>query len=126
MRVASLEQHVLLRACHKTRREEGEREEAREIEVAPIDHVERARLGNNLVEKIHVMHFSVSNANECGDVATQIEQRVHLDRAFGLSELGPWKQRQTEIDGRRIQRVESLVQFDTSRIFGVKRSGDAD
>src|SRR5260370_8062139 len=91
MRVAPLEQHVLLRACHKKRRAEGEHEEALEIEVAPIDHVERARLGNNLVEDIHVMHFSVSNANECGDVATQIEQRVHLDLAFGLYKLSQRK-----------------------------------
>jgi len=121
-----LEQHVLLGACHEERRAEGEHEEACEIDVAPIHHVERARLGNNFIEDVHVMHFSVGNANECGDVAMQIEQRVHLDRAFGLAELGPRKQRQTEIDSRRIQRVESAIQFDTNRVFGVKRSGDAD
>lgn len=33
------------------------------------------------------------------EAAVQVEQRVHLRRAFVLAEPGPWKQRQTQIDG---------------------------
>jgi hypothetical protein len=47
-------------AYHEERRAESEHEEAREIDVAPIHHVERARLGNNLVEDVHaVMSMNV-------------------------------------------------------------------
>ena len=33
----------------------------------------------------------------------QVEQRMHLDRAFVLAELRPRKQRKAQIDGGRIQ-----------------------
>src|SRR2546428_7668083 len=48
------------------------------------------------------MHFSVGNANKSGDVAVQIEQRVHLDGTFGFAELGPGKQREAKIDRSRV------------------------
>ena len=72
------------------------------------------------------MHFAVGNADKRGDIAVQVQQRVHLHRAFVLAKLRPRKQRETEVDGGRIQRVEAVVQIHAHRIFGMKRSGDAD
>ena len=51
------------------------------------------------------MQFAVGNMDEAGDVATQIEQRVHLHRRFGGAKLRPRKHRQAQIDGGRIQRI---------------------
>jgi len=72
------------------------------------------------------MHFAAGNTDEGGNVAMQVEQRMHLDRAFVLAEPGPRKQRKAQVDGGRVQRVQALVQFDADRIGDVKRPRDVD
>src|SRR5580658_8525229 len=104
MRVAALEQNVGFRP----------------------DDVEGAGLRENLIEDVDVMYFAVGNADKRGDIAMQVEQRVHLDRAFVLAELRPRKQRKAQVDGGRIQRVQTLIQFEADWVGNVKRSGEAD
>ena len=89
-----------------------------EIHVAAVHDVERPSLRQNLVEDVDVMHFAVGNADKRGDIAMQVEQCVHLDGGLVLAEFGPREQRQAQIDGGRIQRVEALVQIDADRIVG--------
>ena len=66
------------------------------------------------------------NVGKRGDVAVQIQQRVHLDCGFVLSEFGPGKQRETQVDGGRVQRVQALLQLHSDRIIYIKRSREAD
>ena len=47
---------------------------------------------------------------------------MHLDGGLVLAELGPREQRQAQVDGRGIQRVESVIQCQAEWIFGVKQS----
>ena len=61
-----------------------------------------------------------SNPNKRWDIATQIQQGVHLDSGLVLAELGPREQRKTQVNGRRIERVKIVIQFETDRIFGMK------
>jgi hypothetical protein len=56
----------------------------------------------------------------------QVQQRMHLHRTLVLAKLGPGKQGETEIDGGRIERIETVVQIHAEWIVGVKRPGDAD
>jgi len=49
------------------------------------------------------MRLSIGNANKRGDIAMPVQQRVHLHGAFALPEFRPRKQRQAEIDSRRIE-----------------------
>ena len=72
------------------------------------------------------MHFAVGNADKRGDVAVQVQQRVHLDGGLVLAELGPREQRQAQVDGGRVQRVQAVVQIHADRIGGIQRPGDAD
>jgi len=72
------------------------------------------------------MHFPVGNADERGDIAVQIQPGVHLDSGFALAKLGPREQRQAQIDGRGIQRIETVRQVHADRIVGVEWPGDAD
>jgi hypothetical protein len=37
---------------------------------------------------------------------------VHLDCGLRLAEVRPWEQRQRQLDGGRIQRVNGIVQID--------------
>ncbi len=119
MRVAPLEQDVLLGSHDEERRAESEHEEAFEIDVGPIHDVERAGLRADLVEDVDVVHFASSNADERGNIAVQIQQRVHLHGGFLLAESRPRKQRQAEVDCCRVESVQSLVQVHTDRVVGI-------
>ena len=89
MRVTTLEQNVGLGAHDEERRAQREDVKALEIDVAAVHDVERPGLGQNLVEDVDVMHLAVGNADKRGDIAMQIEQRVHFDGGFVLAELRP-------------------------------------
>src|ERR1039457_5516833 len=97
MRVTALEQYVLFGAHHEEGHRERERMKPLEIDVAAIHHIEGPSLYHQFVEDVDVMHLAIGNANEGGDVATQVEQCVHLHRTFVLTEPGPRKHRQTTI-----------------------------
>ena len=68
------------------------------------------------------MHFSVRNAKKTGDIAAQIEQRVKLDGSLPASKRGPGKQRETQIDGRRIESIDRPFQIDSERLVAIKFS----
>ncbi len=76
MRVAALEQDVGFGADDEEGRAEREDVEALEIHVAAVHDVERPGLRQDLVEDVDVMHFAIGNADKCGDIAVQVEQRV--------------------------------------------------
>ena len=84
-----------------------------------------AGLGTELVEDVDVVRFAVGNADKRGDVAMQVEQGVHLHSSFVPAELGPPEQRQAQVDGGRVQSVETLIQIHADRIAGVQGPRDA-
>jgi hypothetical protein len=88
-----------------TKKAERQHEQPLEIDVATVHHVERARLGHDLIQHVHVVHFAIGDVNECRNIAAQVQQRVHLDCCLATPESGPRKQCQAQIDGRRIQRI---------------------
>src|SRR5450759_3021498 len=90
------------------------------IDVAAIHDIEGARLDRQLVEYVDVVHFPVGNVDKTGDVAAQVEQRVQLVRSLATAESGPRKKLQTEIDGRRIERVNGLGKHRTQGFVRVK------
>lgn len=57
-----------------------------------------------------------------GEVASQGQQGVQFYGGFVTPELGPWKQRQTQIDSGRIQGVGGLLQFGAEGFVGVELS----
>jgi len=72
------------------------------------------------------VHLAVRNADKPWDIAVKIQQCVHFHRALVLTKLRPREQRETKIDGGRIESIEAVAQFHAHRIFGVKRPGNAD
>src|SRR6266566_113918 len=126
MRVTTLEQDVGFGAHDEEGRAEREDVEALEIHVAAIHDIEGAGLRQKLVEDIDIVHFAAGNADERGDVAVQIQQCVHLDGGFVLSEFGPGKQRKTQVYGGGVQRVQTLFQIYADRIRCIERSCEVD
>jgi hypothetical protein len=88
--------------------------------------VDRSGLRQNFVVDVDVMHFSIGNADKRGDVAVQVQQRVHFDGGFVLAKFGPGKQRKAQVDGGRVQRVQTLIQLDADRIGRIQRPRDSD
>ena len=64
-------------------------------------------------------------ADKRGDVAPQVQQRVHLHGGLVPAELGPGEQRKAQVDGGRVQSVETLIEIHADRIAGVQRPRDA-
>src|SRR5712692_9579271 len=60
------------------------------------------------------------------ECAVQVQQGVHLDGGLAPAKLRPRKQRQAQVDGGRIQSVQTLLQIDANRIAGMQRPGDGD
>ena len=71
------------------------------------------------------MHFAVGNADKCGDIAPQVQQGVHLHGSLALSELCPREQREAQVDGGRVQRVQTLIQVHADRVADVQGPRDA-
>src|ERR1035438_1699348 len=108
MRIAAPKKYVLFGAYYEEGQRERERMKPLEINIATVHHIESPSLYRQFVEDVDVMHLAVGNANECGDVAAQVEQGVHFHRPLVLAEPGPRKHRQTKINRCRIQCIQRL------------------
>lgn len=58
-----------------------------------------------------------------GNRAAQVEWRVPLHSGLGLAKIGPGKQSQREVDGRRIQSIERVRQIEAQVFPGLEFSG---
>ena len=73
------------------------------------------------------MEFSVGNVDEGWNVSVQVEECVQLDGALCPAEPRPWEQRQAEVDGRGVERVDGIVDIEAGkRVIGVDVPGDVD
>ena len=82
------------------------RVQACKIQLAPVHDVERARFKWQDVEHIDIAHLCITDVNETGDAATQVQQRVQLDRRLRRTKWRPIKQAQAQVDGGRIQSID--------------------
>ena len=96
--------------------------QTRIVDVRLVHDVVRVRFDRQFVQDVYVVHFSVRNAKKTGDIAAQIEQRVKLDGSLPASKRGPGKQRETQIDGRRIESIDRPFQIDSERLVAIKFS----
>src|ERR1019366_4909661 len=125
-RVTSLQYDVLLRAHHEERCAESEHVQPAEIDVAAIHDIECTSLRHDLVEHVDVMHLAICNADKRWDIAAQIQQRVQFDSGLVLTEPCPREQREAEIDGGGVQRIQARVQIDADPIVDIQWPGDRD
>lgn len=96
--------------------------EASKIEIAAIHDIDSPKLDDQLVEDIDIVDFSRGYDDHSRNVPVQIQKGMEFYCPFAFPELGPREKSQTEVDGRRIQGIDRLSQFDAERIGGVKFS----
>jgi hypothetical protein len=51
---------------------------------------------------------------------------MQLHRRLGRAERRPRKDRETQVDGGRVERVDGVLEIDPERLAGIKPPGDAD
>ena len=75
---------------------------------------------------MHVVQLAVGNMDEARNVALQVEQRMHLHSGLGGAEVRPRKGRQAQVDGRRVQCIDSVRQFQAQVLAGIQCPGLTD
>ncbi len=80
-----------------------------EVVVTAVHDIERTRLRNQLIQHGRIGCFCRGNRHDARNVATQVHQRVQLDRRFLTLRVSPRKQRQTQLDHRGIERVDGVA-----------------
>ena len=108
--------------------------QAFEIDVGFVHYVERTGFDKSLIRKdiehLYVVHLAVADVDKTGDGASQVQQGMQLDGRFGLAKRCPRKQRQAQIDGGGVERVNRCLEFAQQRtvefVVRVKCGGGAD
>ena len=93
-----------------------------EIEIAAIQNIERSGFGDQIVEGVDVVDFPLGNLNKRRNISAKIEQGMEFDCGFVFSESSPREKRQTQIDGRGVESVNRLIQFDSEGLVGIQTS----
>ena len=97
-----------------------------EVDISAIHDVKRARLEGHIVEDRDIVNLAGRNNDKGRKVSVQRQQGVQLDGRLGLPELGPREERETKIDGGRVQRIGGSRQFRSERLSRVQRGGLTD
>lgn len=114
--------HVRLRPCDEEGAGQMQHIESGEIDIAAIHDVDGTWLGKQQVESVHIVQLAVGYGDKAWDIATQIEQGVHLDRGLGGAEMRPRKDRQAKVDGGGIQSVDAVRQVHADVVVGIELS----
>ncbi len=118
--------HFVLQLVHGTDDEEGrsvgESDQAREVDVAAIHHIETARFQRKIVQKRGIGHKRWRDAHDGGYAAAQIQHGVQLDARLGIGGRGPLEQSQAQLDGAGIDGIDRLLQLQGQAVVAVQSS----
>lgn len=116
----NVESRVALGSNHKVSLGAVDAEQTSEVEVTPVDHIDAPLFEGDLVEEVHIVNRSIRDTDEHRDWACQVDLSVQFDRCFGAPEVRPREHRQAKIDGRRIHRINHLVQIQPIGVAGIE------
>ena len=94
-----------------------------EVEVAAIHDVERASFPDQLVEDVDVMNTACRDNDDGGKVALEGQQGVEFNGGLVPPKRGPWKQRETQVNGGGVQRIGRSLEFEAEWFLGVECGG---
>jgi hypothetical protein len=100
-----------------------QRVQAGEINITAVHDVDGTGLGEQHVQRMNVVQLAVGYVDEARDIAAQIKQRVHFHGSFRRTEVRPGEHRQAQIDGRRVQCVDSTRQLHTQTVASIEAPG---
>ena len=100
--------------------------EALEVRVTTIHDIDGARLDEQLVENVDIVHLAVGDDYHGRNGATQIEERMQFDCGLRFSEMRPREDRKTKVDGARVQRIGRLLECQAEIVVDVQSSSLCD
>ena len=81
-----------------------------EVDIAPVDHIDAVR---DEVQKrtsgANIRALPIGHDHKGRDLALKLQLAMEFDRAFGLAELGPGEQFQTQVDGGGIKSAHGIL-----------------
>ena len=101
-------------------------EQSAEIKVTPIHHVESTGFDGQYIEHLDIGHLAFADVDKSRDRTAQIQQRVQLYRRLGAAERCPIEQAQTQVDGGRVQGVDSGIELQPSLLLGIEIASPSD
>ena len=96
--------------------------QALEVEIAPIHHVEGARLGEKLIQDVDLVQLAVADEDKGRNVAAQVQERVQLDRGLGGAKRRPGEHGEAQIDRGGIERIDGVLQIEPKGLVDVEAS----
>ena len=84
------------------------------VKVPSIKHIACKRLVCEPVHRVDIMHLSIGDSVEYGNLRDDVNLRVNSYSGFGCSELRPSENGQAEINRSGVNRIESTMQFKIS------------
>ena len=123
LRVMPSELKVAFCTSHEKSPRVGYQDEPAEIHVAAIHQIEGSCFEQQTVEPAHIVLPCTGNADAGRNRPAQIDLGMKLDTRLGLTEIGPWKKRQRQVDGRGVERVDRVVQIQAKILARIERSG---
>jgi len=96
------------------------------VEVSAIHQIDCPRFEDQRIQPLHIVFSGLGDVDTCGDRSTKIDLCVQFDTSLGLPERSPWKQRQGEVDGRRIQSIHRVAEIYIQILSDIETSCFAD
>jgi hypothetical protein len=97
-----------------------------EVQIATIHDVKSSGFEGQLVEDPDIVRFPLRHMDKSGDRASQIEKGVEFDSPLAFAKLGPGKERQTQVDRRRIEGKDRFLELQTDVFVAVNSPGFGD
>ena len=120
MRVDSSEPCIFFGPCDEKGEELSQDVKPFEVQISAVHDIEGSRFWNQDVKDIDVMACSLGDFDKRGNVSTEIQECMHFNGGFMLTERCPRKQGKTKVYGCRVQGVSDLLEFDAKVFIGVK------
>jgi len=118
--------HVAFGAGHKEGAGLMHLKQACKVDVAAIHDVERARLQDQEIQHIDLVHLAIADVDEGRNRAPEVEQGVQLDGGLGFAKRCPLEQAQTQIDGGGIQCVDRILEVEPQVLVQIKFASTSD
>lgn len=100
--------------------------ETSEIDVSTVHDIESSRFENQLIQEGDIVNFPVSDTDHARNRASQIHLGMEFDSALVLSERGPRKEGEAQVDRSRIQSISRLGDLWFEVLARIQLSGHSD
>lgn len=122
LRLDNRVQHVVLGSGHKECPVLVDMvEESEEINVTFVQKIYRSHLHAKVVKSLDIVHGSICEMDIYREIASEVEEGMHLHTCFGRLKLCPWAELQTETYGTAVKSIDHVVDIETEWIIRIQR-----